>query len=191
QDLLMDIYDRPDFVRKLFKRITIERKKWFIDRADFLHTEIGPGIILNDEVSSPVISPKIYEEFILPSEMELADFHGGVSYWHSCGDTTNFIKLVRKIPGLKLFHVSPFTDLKTAVEEIGKNGIALQICLNPVTDIHMASKMEMEKKLKEIVETCGDTAYTIRVDGIQKINSSDYEIKKLKDWIEVAKEVLP
>ena len=73
----------------------------------------------------------------------------------------------------------------------GKNDIALQICLNPVTDIHMASKMEMEEKLKEIVETCGDTAYTVRVDGIQKINSSDYEMKKLKDWIEVAKEVLP
>jgi len=191
QDLLMDIYDKPDFVRELFRRITDERKKWFTDRADFLHTKVGPGIILNDEVSSPVISPKIYEEFILPSEMELADFHGGISYWHSCGNTTDFIKLVRKIPGLKLFHVSPFTDLKTAVEEMGENDVALQICLNPLTDIHMATKIEMKKKLQEIVKTCGNVAYTIRVDGIQKINSADYEINKLKEWIEVAKEVLP
>lgn len=191
ENLLIDVYDRPDFVCKLLNRITVEREKWFKERANFLNNKVGPGIILNDEVGSPIISPKTYEEFILPSELELADFHGGISYWHSCGNTTDFIKLIRKIPGLKLFHVSPFTDLKTAVEEMGKNDIALQICLNPVTDIHMATKIEMKKKLKEIVKICGDVAYTIRVDGIQKIKSVDYEIKKLKDWIEVAKEVLP
>lgn len=191
ENLLIDIYDRPDFVCKLLNRITVEREKWFKERANFLNNKVGPGIILNDEVGSPIISPKTYEEFILPSELELADFHGGISYWHSCGNTTDFIKLIRKIPGLKLFHVSPFTDLKTAVEEMGKNDIALQICLNPVTDIHMATKIEMEKKLKEIVKICGDVAYTIRVDGIQKIKSVDYEIKKLKDWIEVAGKVLP
>ena len=191
ENLLIDMYEKPDFVRRLFKRITDERKKWFKNMSSFLNEEVGPGNLLNDEVGAPVISPKIYEEFILPSEIELGNFHGGISYWHSCGNTTDFLKLIKKLPGLKLFHVSPVTDLETAVEEMGKNGIPLQICVDPFKDIHMVSAEEMEKKLKGIKEICGNVAYTVRSDGIQKIKSVDFEINKLKQWIEIAKKVLP
>lgn len=189
-NLLIDMYERPDFVRRLFERVTDERKRWYRERANFLNEEIGPGNVLNDEVGSPVISPEIYEEFILSSEIELGNFHGGISYWHSCGDTTDFMKLIRKIPGLSLFHVSPCTDLKTAVEEFGKNDIPLQICVDPTKDVHMASREEMKRKLKEIVGICGDVAYTVRADGLQKLHSLNDEMEKIKEWIKVAREVL-
>jgi len=68
ENLLLDIYDRPDFVRKLFSRIRDERKQWFIAWSKYFNKKIGPGNLLNDEVGSSVISPKIYEEFVLPSE---------------------------------------------------------------------------------------------------------------------------
>ena len=191
ENLLIDMYEKPDFVHKLFKRVTDERKKWFRDWSNFLSKKIGPGIILNDEVGSPTISPGIYEEFILPSEIELGDFHGGISYWHSCGDTTKFLKLIRNIKGLKLFHVGPWTDLESSVEEMGNNGIALQICLNPVKDVQMATKAQMKEKLRYIKETCSKVAYTVRVDGVQPLNSLEIEINRLKEWIEIAKEVLP
>ncbi|MCL5072683.1 MAG: hypothetical protein M1308_17590 [Actinobacteria bacterium] len=190
ENILLDMYDKPDFVHSLFKRITAERKNWFTDWAKFFNKKIGPGNLLNDEVGSPVISPRIYEEFILSSEIELAEFHGGISYWHSCGNTTDFIKLIRKIPGLALFHVSGRTNLKTAVEEMGKNGIAIQVNLDPQHDFHNATKIDIEKKLKEIVETCGDVAYYIIMDGIQRLHTVDFEIEKIKEWIEVAKVML-
>lgn len=190
ENILLDMYDKPDFVRRLFTRITAERKKWFTDWAKFFNKKIGPGNLLNDEVGSPVISPRIYEEFILPSEKELADFHGGISYWHSCGNTTDFMKLIRKIPGLALFHVSGRTNLKTAVEEMGKNGIAIQVNLDPQRDFHNATKIDIERKLKEIVETCGDVAYYIIMDGIQRLHTVDFEIEKIKEWIEIAKVTL-
>lgn len=189
-NLLIDMHEKPDFVHRLFERVTNERKRWIRKRANFLNEEIGQGNILNDEVGSPVISPEIYEEFILPSEIELGNFHGGISYWHSCGDTTDFVKLIRRIPGLSLFHVSPCTDLKTAVEEFGKNDIPLQICVDPTKEVHMASRKEMERKLKGIVEICGGVAYTVRADGLQKLLSLDVEIKKIKEWIRIAREVL-
>lgn len=189
-NLLIDTSESPDFVHKLVHRVLHERNRFNTQRAKFLKQEIEPGNLLNDEVGSPIISPKIYERFILPSEIELGHFHGGITYWHSCGDTTNFLKLIRRVPGITLFHVSSWTDLASAVEEFGKNGIAIQICVNPVEDLSLATRKDMERKLKEIAQTCGDVAYTVMADGLQKLHSLDAEIEKIKEWIEVAREQL-
>ena len=46
---------------------------------------MAKGEILDDDVSVPLISPAIYRDFVFPVEKRLADFHGGVAYWHDCG----------------------------------------------------------------------------------------------------------
>ena len=63
-----------------------------------------------------MLSHEQYEEFILPYEQELCEFHGGIRYWHSCGDTGNMVNSIRKIPQIDLFHIGLKTFLTFTTE---------------------------------------------------------------------------
>jgi len=76
QNLLLDILLKPEFVHKLMRFITDARKKWVKERAKFLGQKVGRADLDDDEVNSPSLSPQQYEEFILPHEQELCQFHG-------------------------------------------------------------------------------------------------------------------
>jgi len=132
----------------------------------------------------------MYREFILPYEQELSEFHGGVAYWHSCGNTAPVMEDISKIPNLELFHVSPYTDLSTAVE-IFPPETALDIVLKPVEDCYNRTEEEMRERLEDIKEICGDKIrYTIRNDGFQLVNTLEEDVAKIKLWGKVAREVL-
>src|SRR5665648_658569 len=111
QNLLMDMLLEPKFVHKIMRYTTDARKHWLAERAKFLGQPMTPGHLFNDEVDYPTISPKMYEEFVLPYEQELSAYEGGLSYWHSCGNTTGFLELIKQTPNVKMFHVGPWTDL--------------------------------------------------------------------------------
>jgi hypothetical protein len=187
ENLAMDMLDNPGFVHRLMRFITDARKQWWLDRAKFLGTPLEPANLYNDEVNCPTLSPALYEEFALPYEQELSEFHGGIGYWHSCGDTTKLLKLIHRIPNLGMFHVGPWTDLRRAVEVFGAHGHALEICLNPLEDVQMASTDEIRAKLRSIKEICGDGAYTVRADGIQDLHGVDHEIAQIGLWIDEAR----
>jgi len=190
ENLLMDMVDNPEFVHKLMRFLTEARKHWFKQRAEFLNEPIPKGKFYNDEVDVPSIAPYMYREFILPYEQELSEFHGGVAYWHSCGNTAPVMEDISKIPNLELFHVSPYTDLSTAVE-IFPPETALDICLKPVEDCYNRTEEEMREKLEGIKEICGDKIrYTIRNDGFQLVNTLEEDVAKIKLWGKVAREVL-
>jgi hypothetical protein len=56
------------------------------ERAKFLGEPVQKLKLYNDEVDCPTLSPGMYREFILSYEQELARIHGGLVYWHSCGN---------------------------------------------------------------------------------------------------------
>jgi len=189
ENLLSDMVLNPDFVHRLMRFITDARKEWIKERAGFLGRKVDRGNLYNDEVNCPTISPQQYEEFVLPYEVELSEFHGGITYWHSCGDTTKLLDLIRKIPSIEMFHIGPWTDLRQAKRVFGKD-TALEKCLMPTEDIQRASEREMEEKLDNIRTVLDGTSYTIRADGLQVINSVDTDMIVIKQWIEVAKKKL-
>ena len=185
QNLLADILLSPEFVHKLMQFITEARKEWVKERAKFLGQKIGKGDLDDDEVNSPSLSPQQYEEFILPYEKKLCQFHGGIGYWHSCGDTTKLLNSIRKIPKIDMFHIGPWTDLKKSKEVFGKD-TALEKCLMPTVDVQLASQSKMEAKLDEIRGILDGTSYTVRADGLQVINSVEEDIIVIKKWTKLA-----
>ncbi|MEI6156775.1 MAG: uroporphyrinogen decarboxylase family protein, partial [Atribacterota bacterium] len=170
-NLLMDMLMNPSFVHKLMRFITDARMYWITEREKFLHRKIDKGNLYNDEVNCPTLSPVQYEEFVLPYEQELCAFHGGIAYWHSCGDTTKLLDSIRKIPQIDMFHVGPWTDLAETRRVFGKD-VALEKCLQPVEDVQMATEGEMQKKLEIIREALDGTAYTVRADGLQLVSGT-------------------
>lgn len=188
KELLIDMMVRPDFVHKLMRFITESRKRWTEERAKYLGVKVGRGDLDNDEVNCPTLSPKTYQEFVLPYEKDLCEFHGGISYWHSCGDTTRLLPLIKEIPKLGMLHIGPWTDLSKAVEVFGST-VPFEICLHPVRDVLLATEASMKSKLTEIVKTCGKMAYTARADGLDAIGALDSAVSQVKLWIRVAREV--
>ena len=191
ENIILDIYEDPQFVHELMDFIVASEKEWVLERAKFLELPIDRGMLFNDEVGLPLITPQMYEEFVLPYELELAEFYGGIIYWHSCGDTTPFMDLIKSIPGLRMFHVGPRTDIERAFQ-IFDSSISLDVDLDPFRDVIEASREEMEKKLERILKLglMKNHPFCIRADGFQLVNTLAEDLSKIKLWMEVADSII-
>jgi uroporphyrinogen-III decarboxylase len=181
--------NNPAFAHRLMRKITDFRKAWISERAAFLGQQVEKGNLYNDEVNCPTLSPSQYEEFVLPYEQELSAFHGGILYWHSCGDTTALLPSIAKIPGIEMFHAGPWTNVATAAHTF--NGeVPLEICLHPVRDVQKATRTHMENRLSGIAEACSSAPYTVRADGLQVVTNVENDLKIIDEWNEMARRLL-
>ncbi|NQS90233.1 hypothetical protein HQ584_10640, partial [Patescibacteria group bacterium] len=184
ENILMDMLEDPNFVHRLMRFVTDSEKRWVKERANFLSSPIEKAFLYNDEVGLPLMTPKMYEEFILPYEIELSNFYGGIIYWHSCGNTTSFMNLIKEIPGLKMFHVGPKTDVLKATQVFVPD-VSLDIDLDPFRDVLEADKEEMEEKIKEITDVCAekDVPFCIRADAFQPVHALKEDLFKITLWV--------
>lgn len=188
--LLLDIYDDPTFFKYLLGFITDYKKQFAKKRADFLGEMPPKCYLFNDEISTPTISNQIYEEFILPYELELSQLCSGARYWHSCGFTDKFYESINTIPNLRMMHIGPWSDIKKAVEVFSKKDIVLEICLNSIRDVYEKNTVETKDKLKSIKDMCeGKIRYSVRADGFAILNSIEFSLKKIREWNNIAREV--
>jgi uroporphyrinogen-III decarboxylase len=188
QNLLEDFFINPKFVKALMEFLKKARIEWVKEQTKFLRKKIGKCDLDNDEVNTPTISPQIYEEFILPFEREICSFHCGIGYWYSCGDISKLLPWIRKIPVIDMLHVGPWTKLNR-VKDIFGGDTPLEICLMPTSDILLATVEQMEQKLNEIKKILLGTAFTVRADALQVINSVNTDINKIKKWTKIAYEI--
>jgi uroporphyrinogen-III decarboxylase len=189
ENFLSDMISNPGFAHRILRLVTDVRKEWIADRAKFLKKKVGKGNIYNDEVNCPSLSPALYEEFVLPYEIELSDFHGGILYYHSCGDTTKLLPSIVKTKTIEMFHVGPWTDVRSAMDAF-KGVVPLEICLHPLRDVQHATVDEVKKKLAEVASACGGCAYSVRADGLQNIGALNEDVNKIERWMGVANSVL-
>jgi hypothetical protein len=189
ENLLVDMIDDPEFTHRLMRFITDARKRWVAERAKFLGKPIEKGNLYNDEVNTPTLSPALYEQFVLPYEQELSMFHGGILYWHSCGNTTALVPLIARIPNLEMFHVGPWTDGETCMK-VFKGAVPLEFCLHPVKDVQNADRRAIENRLRGIAMACDGGPYTVRADGIQLIHDLQKDLSAITEWIAAADRVL-
>jgi len=173
----MDMLEDPKFVHTLMRFITDSEKEWAKERSKFLHSPIEKTFLFNDEVGLPLITPEMYEEFVLPYEIELANFYGGILYWHSCGDTS---------PGLRMFHVGPRTNVLRAAVAFGPDA-SLDVDLDPFRDVLEADEKKMKSKIKKIIDICTerDVSFCIRADGFQPVHTLKEDLCKIKLWIDL------
>lgn len=191
ESLLMDMYENPDWVHKLMRFLTDSHKIWSTERAKFTGKPIVKGKLYNDEIDCPTISPKVYKEFILPYEKEISEFHGGITYFHSCGNLTPFLADIKTIPNLDIVHVSPWTNLDEALKALPPE-VTLDICVDPARDVIQATEEQMRSKLEDIVAKCRrneKAAFSIRADALEIINDFEYDNAKINKWCEVAREI--
>ncbi len=93
--LMMDFFDDPDFVRRLFE-FTLETGIAFA-RAQI---EAGVDLIGVGDAAASLVGPQIYEEFVWPYEKRLVDaIHemGGLVRLHICGNITKILEKIGEL----------------------------------------------------------------------------------------------
>ena len=190
QPLLMDIIERPAFVHALMEFVTETRIEWERERANFFGIEIEKGDLWNDEIDSSLMSPVMYEEFVLPYEIKLCDFHRGIRYWHSCADVTGFIAQITKIPAIDILDVGPWTDLETTLK-ITQGKIPLEVRPHPKRiNIYAASQKDMLRVNEGIISACKsyhNEAFAIRASSLQTTEDLTSNLEKIRLWTELTR----
>jgi len=164
---------------------------WLSDRAFFLKQPLDIGVIYNDEVNCQLFSPAVYEEFIFPYEMAVAQYQNGISYWHSCGDSSPILRFVKQLKGLQMHDVSAWTtDWDIVSKALKGTGIALEVRMHPVRDVLYADEPHIRAKLARVRETFAGLPITVRADGMQLMSSLQNDVSKIRRWGEIADEML-
>jgi len=179
-NLAVDIIEDPPFVHEMMAFVIECMKAWCAERAHFLGRDrVEPLVLGNDEVGVPTISPRQYEEFVLPYETELSEYFGGIDYWHSCGNITKLLGLLARIPNLRMMDVGPWTALQPAVELFGQRpGSSIMKRLHPVSEVLMATEEQMRARLLQIKATCYDVPYMLFFDGLNVLESIEATVEK-------------
>ena len=184
ENFLVDIMLDPDFARRILRFVTDARIDWYNNLAKYLGRKPGLANLFNDEVNCPSLSPDGYRELVLPFEKKLCDYHGGLLYWHSCGDVTPFLEDIRRLPVMEMMHVGPWTSVDHAAKVFG-DAAPLEICINPQKDIFEADASAMALKIRSILEDCSRNdinGFYIRASGLGITRNMDFTLKKIKEW---------
>lgn len=186
-DLLLD----PDFAQDLLRLIVDFRIGWQAECDRFLGVERTRGLMGDDDVNCPTLSPALYRDAILPMEMELGEHYGGIFYWHSCGNTSRLLDDIARIPTLDLFHCGPWTDVAEACRVMGARGVPLEICVDPVDKAQMASPVDQKRFLQDVVaQIPEDVDCYVKLDSLEVIRDLPTELAAICNWIDVARKVL-
>jgi uroporphyrinogen-III decarboxylase len=192
ENILMDMLDDEEFFADLMELVTGYLIDYSRARAKYLGEAEPIAYLGNDEISGQVISEALYREKIFPYEAKIATHCGGVRYWHSCGETHNFYNTISTLPGLRMMHIGPWSDIERAAEVFGAKDIAIEICLNSNRDMYEKTEEEMIKQLEGIKKICeGKVRYSVRLDGIAILSTEEQCMTKLAEWTKAAKQVFP
>lgn len=190
-ELFLDSVDDPDFVHKMMDFIVKSRIYFENQRCKFLgiapndlsyrwkyvvYRDNHSGDMFEDEVDGNLFSPDFNREYVIPYTKRLADYYGGIPYYHSCGNLTNFLEDIITLPVTKMQHISGWTSFDKAVELVPQN-VVLQYSLNPVDDVFGATPEHMENRFKSLIEAsrgrqvdiCADAIYAGSWPELEKI----------------------
>ena len=144
--LMIDFFDDEDFVRDLFALVTDNAIAFAKAQIDAGADVIGVG-----DAAASLVSPDIYEEFVLPEEKRLCDaIHAAGAFMrlHICGNITNSLKHI-KTGGFDIIDLDYPVDVATARRTLGDNQIILGN-IDPVS----AVKNSTPERIKAALADC-------------------------------------
>ena len=103
-----------------------------------------------DEVSCDMFSPEAYQEFVWPYECRAASAYASI-YYHSCGNLTPIFHKILEIPRIHRVHVSPWSDMETAVRVLGGK-VILEKHLDPAVKLGSLSGEQMRAYVREVTD---------------------------------------
>jgi|Deesub1362A_J573_1020465.scaffolds.fasta_scaffold00145_58 MtaA/CmuA family methyltransferase len=162
EQLMFDIYDRPDFIKELLEFTTevgFEYGRALIDA--------GANMVpMGEALCSPnFISPKHYKDLIVPYQKKLVkklrDYGAEATLVHICGRIQPILGYF-KSTGATAIDVDYMVDMKEAKE---KSGLAVRGNLNPAGVLLYGTPKDVEEECKRVIQIAGSGSGLILGSG--------------------------
>jgi hypothetical protein len=131
-----------------------------------------------------VVSPRMFEEFMLAYQMPIMAQFGLVSYG-CCEDLTRKIKSLRKIPNLRRIGVSPLANVHQCAEQIGTDYV-LSWKPNPAMVCCGFDEDAVRGTLRAGLE---DSKGCVMDIMLKDISTVERQPERLRRWTQIAREV--
>ena len=194
QNFSIDMYVNEGFARRLLRYVTDAERQFAAWRQDYTGDPIARADLFNDDI--PLMSPESYESFFLPYEQEVSDLHGGVWYWHSCGDITKHVPQVSRLTGIALLDFGVTMEDKEAgvrgLPASGGKAPAIEFRVMAKRHIQEAAEAEQKEYVRGIIRACrahGVARYVIRSSGMSILLGGEPDLQKLARWVDLVREV--
>ncbi|MFA5026806.1 MAG: uroporphyrinogen decarboxylase family protein [Candidatus Methylomirabilota bacterium] len=196
ENFAVDMHENPAFARRLLRYATdaaIQFARW---RAEFTGEPIAPCDLFNDDI--PLMSPRSYAELFRPCEQILSDFHGGVAYWHSCGDITRHLGEIGRLTGVRLIDFGVSMEDKAEglrrLAEAGGGTIPCAVEFRVMAQRHIQEASEEAQKayVRRILAGCRRhrlSRYVLRSSGMSLLLGGEADLASLARWVELVREV--
>ncbi len=190
ENFSLDMYLNPQLAHRILRYVTDAAMAFTRWRSEYLGEPIAKGDLFNDDI--PLMSAGSYRDFFLPYEQELADFYGGVFYWHSCGDITKHVPEVHKLRDIALidFGVTMEDKAEGIAGLRGPQDLELRVKAQP--HIQACSEGESREHVRGILRACEAghvRRYVIRSSGMSILLGAQEDIRRLGRWVDLVREV--
>jgi hypothetical protein len=202
--LLLDVYDRPEFVHRLMARLTTGMVDYHRQReaAGRVCAGLGIGHVPPRDVAPPLgdrlagswgylhaqssasYSPAMYSEFIQPYNYRIAELVGWV-YYHGCEDLSRKCVSVGELPNLRLFHISPWTPPEPVIAHLGKR-VAYEVHAHPTTVIFSDDRAAIRRELAKLHPVVKDVPH---VWALADVETFAGRFERAVYWAHTAREL--
>lgn len=210
-NLLFDFIDNPPLVHRLMDLVTTAYEQC-LRETDRLRMFDVPGAWLGCRVhyeemdpevlqatsgidsswvyisaqSAASISPAMFDEFLQPYHERIARlYRPGRIYFHGCEDLTHKYRVIKKTPGLRRFHVSPWSDFGSLGPEIGLDCV-IERHVHPANNIMVFTEDQMRQEVEENMQVGKDLVMDLNLSDIHTVG---HHPERLAQWARVAQEV--
>jgi len=209
-NLLYDVVDRPEFVHRLMGRITEGMMRYHKEREaanavdaeaswqihmHWDHAHDGPGMpetgrrlrdcwIYAHAQSAAALSPAMYAEFVHPYNCRMAALFGK-TYYHGCEDLSRKCMVIRDLPNLRLFHVSPWTPVEPVVDCFGDR-VALEVHSHPAEVLFSWTAEEIRNDLAERHRQAASAPHVLKLCDVETVGD---RTDQLRVWASIAREI--
>jgi hypothetical protein len=209
EEVLYDFYDNPELIHSMMRFFTdciigdyrrIEKdygldpeSTWdFRIHYDRLENPDAPFTLQNcwayiSAQSAGIISPEMYREFIQPYHERIAELFGKV-YYHGCENLTQKAGIIRRLPHLRRFHISPWSDIDAILDELG-GSFVYETHVHPTSHLFLFDDKTIRKDVRGIAQKCLDRGVFADIN-LSDIETVHGDIGKLVRWSRIAKEAV-
>ena len=212
--ILIDMYDRPDFLHKVIDRMfrvyrSIYEQYGKLDLLDLYPRTVHCAGAFTDELPKEgfagkvrfcdtwiytmaqmfsTVSPQMDKEYQL-DYVEKYFGDAGLIYYGCCEPLHDRIHLIMKLKNVRKVSVSPWADLRRSAEQLG-SGAVLSRKPNPAfLAFDIFDESLVRKELSETIAVCRE--YNTPCELILKdVSTLKYKPERLKRWNEIAMELV-
>lgn len=131
-----------------------------------------------------VISPDMFDEFMLQYQMPIMEKYGLVSYG-CCENLTNKIKVLKKIPNLRRIGITPTANVASCAEQIQRDYV-FALRPNPAMVCADYDRRSVYNQMKSCMEEARGTCFDVMLKDVSTVQN---EPSRLFEWVKIAQEI--